>query len=76
MSEKNKEATAFVIEQRDKIEIYAGQNGHVVLKQDSYNGEESAVWVHPDDIELVIRHMQAAKEQAYEIRKESAGEAK
>ncbi len=74
MSEKNKESTAFVIEQRDKIEIYAGQNGHVLLKQDSYNGEESIVWIHPDDVELVIRHMQAARNETYKIRKESASE--
>jgi hypothetical protein len=68
MSEKEKEATSFIIEQRDKIEIYAGEHGHVVLKQDSYHGEESVVLVHPDDVELVIRHMQAAREEAYEIR--------
>ncbi|HET6431020.1 hypothetical protein [Dyella sp.] len=68
MSEKEQEATSFVIEQRDKIEIYAGEHGHVVIKQDSYTGEESVVLIHPDDVELVIRHILAARDEAYEIR--------
>ncbi|WP_269792499.1 hypothetical protein [Stenotrophomonas sp. Iso1] len=69
------EATSFVIEQRDKIEIYTGDKGHVVLKQDSYTGEESVIWIHPDDVAAVIRYLEAARTEAYEIRKQGAGDA-
>ena len=67
------ETKPFVIEQRDQIEIYAGQKGHVVLKQTSYMGEDEAmILIHPDDVEQLISHVKNATIDAKEIR-ESLG---
>jgi uncharacterized protein YpmB len=71
MEEKG-EAPIYVVEQRDAIEIYAGQNGHVVLKQLDFEGQENIVWIHPDDVDRVIGYMHRAKEEALAIRGSNA----
>ena len=68
----NEEEKPYTIEQRDQIETYAGQNGHVVIKQiSSMSEDDSMIFVHPEDVDKLITHLKNAKEAAIEIRAES-----
>jgi len=57
----------FIIEKRDQIEVYAGQKGHVCIKQES-SDQEDIIFVHPDDIPQLIIMLQDACVDATEIR--------
>ncbi len=64
MGTQEDKAPVYVIEQRDEIEIRVGPDNHVILTQEGFGGEESFVWIHPDDVDQLIEHMLKAKEQA------------
>jgi len=71
MTELKEKSSSYVIEGRQEVEIYAGQNGHVCIKQHGDLGEEpSLVLIHPDDIPALTKHLQEARKEAYEIRKQ------
>jgi hypothetical protein len=59
---------ARVIEERRGIEVYAGQNGHVCIKQEDFKGEEMLVLLHPDDVAKLINYLREAQAEAYVIR--------
>jgi hypothetical protein len=59
----------FVIERRDEIEVYAGEKGHVCIKQEGALGEEDdLVILHPEDVPRLISFLQRVRQQAVEIR--------
>lgn len=62
---------ARVIEERREIEVYAGQKGHVCIKQEDYKGEEMLVIVHPDDVPRLIDYLREAQAEAYVVRASS-----
>ena len=65
----------FKIERRDGLEVYAGDTGFVVLKQDNSLGDDdSYVFIHPEDIPAVIKYLEQSRKTAYEIRTEIAAE--
>ena len=63
-----------VIEERREIEVYAGQKGHVCIKQDDYKGEEMLVIVHPDDLPRLIDYLREAQAEAYVVTASSVPE--
>lgn len=62
---------ARVIEERREIEVYAGQKGHVCIKQEDDKGEEMLVIVHPDDVPRLIDYLREAQAEAYVVRASS-----
>lgn len=63
----------FEIERREGLEIYAGDTGFVVLKQENdFDRNGSFIFIHPDDIPKVIEYLSSTREVAYEIRSEIA----
>lgn len=68
MSDSDSEGLEFIIEQRDQIKVFAGQQGHVVIEQRN-EPEPSIVIIHPDDVPLLIKHLENARVDAIEIRK-------
>jgi hypothetical protein len=65
----------YEIEKRDGLEVYAGDTGLVVLKQDNdFDRDSSFVFIHPDDIPRVIEYLTSTREVAYGIRKDIARE--
>ncbi len=69
MSDSNNEGPEFIIEQRDQINVFAGQKGHVVIKQANPYDVPAEIIVHPDDVPLLITHLENARVDAIEIRK-------
>ena len=57
-----------VIEERKEVEVYAGDMGHVCIKQNGYLDEDSIVIIHPDDVTKLIQYLQEAQAEAYLIR--------
>ena len=57
------------IESRDGVEVYATQAGLVGIRQEPLSGEEQLVLIHPDDVDLLIKHIKEMQAEAYEIRK-------
>ena len=57
------------IESRDGLEVYASDAGLVCIKQVPTIAEEQIVFIHPDDIDLLIDHLKEMQAEAYEIRK-------
>jgi hypothetical protein len=57
-----------VIEERKEVEVYAGDMGHVCIKQNGYPDEDSIIVVHPDDVSTLIQFLQEAQAEAYLIR--------
>ena len=57
-----------VIEERKEVEVYAGSNGHVCIKQNGYPDEDSIIFIHPDDVTKLIQYLQEAQTEAYLIR--------
>ena len=69
MSEFEEAGPTFKLEQRDEIEVYAGQRGHVIIKQTSPMGDEpQTIFVHPDDIAELKEFLEKAYSDAVEIR--------
>ena len=67
---------SYKIEKRDGLEIYAGDTGLVVLKQeDGLGRDESGIFIHPDDVPRVIEYLTSTAENAREIREDIAKEA-
>lgn len=60
-----------IIESREATEVYPSHHGFVVIKQTSHVGEESLVFIHPDDIPALINALTSNKEEAEEIRDQS-----
>lgn len=59
---------ARVIEERKEVEVYAGQRGHVCIKQIDFKEEEMLVLLHPDDVPRLIEYLKEAQAEAYVIR--------
>lgn len=57
-----------VIEERKEIEVYAGQKGHVCIKQANWPDEDSLIVMHPDDVTSLIQYLKDAQAEAYVIR--------
>ena len=57
-----------VIGERKEVEVYAGQNGHVCIKQSNYPEEDALVVLHPDDVTGLIEFLKEAQAEAYVIR--------
>ena len=47
-----------VIEIRREVEVYAGEKGHVCIKQNSYPDNDSIIIVHSDDVAKLIQYLQ------------------
>ena len=63
-----------VIEKRKEVEVYAGQNGHVCIKQSNYPEEDALVVLHPDDVASLIEFLKEAQAEAYVIRASKSSE--
>jgi uncharacterized protein YlxW (UPF0749 family) len=59
---------ARVIEERKEVEVYAGDMGHVCIKQNGFPDDDSIIIVHPDDVTKLIEYLQEAQAEAYLIR--------
>ena len=59
---------ALAIDHREEIEVYAGNRGHICIKQKSYNDEYMTIIVHPDDIPSLIYHLNQECKEALAIR--------
>lgn len=57
-----------VIEECKEVEVYAGDMGHVCIKQNGYPDEDSIIIIHPDDVTKLIQYLQEAQAEAYLIR--------
>jgi hypothetical protein len=57
-----------VIEERKEVEVYAGQKGHVCIKQSNYHDEDMLIFLHPDDVSNLIDYLKEAQAEAYVIR--------
>ena len=57
-----------IIEERQQVEVYAGDKGHVCVKQNGYPEDDSIIIVHPDDVTKLIQFLQEAQAEAYLIR--------
>ena len=67
---------SYNIEKREDLEIYAGDTGLVVLKQDGYpSRDDNVIFIHPDDVPQVIEYLSSTAEIACKIREEIAKEA-
>ena len=64
---------ARTIEERREVEVYAGQNGHVCIKQLDFKSEEMLVLLHPDDVPHLIEYLREAQAEAYVIRAAAKG---
>lgn len=55
------DAKVYTLPEQEKIEVYVGERGHIVIKQDDYMGnEEKIVLVQPLHVPRLIQMLQAA----------------
>lgn len=47
----------------EPVEVYAGANGHVVIKQDYQDGEPSSVFITPYQLAMFIEMLKQAEEE-------------
>lgn len=75
MSDDATEGRKFVIEQRDEIEVYVGDRGHVCIKQsDGLGNDDAIVLVHPSDVPHLIQFLQRAQSEAEALRREGVSD--
>lgn len=57
-----------IIEERQQVEVFAGEKGHVCIKQNGYREDDSIIVLHPDDVTKLLQFLQEAQAEAYLIR--------
>jgi hypothetical protein len=57
----------WIIPERDGLEIYVAELGHIVLRQRDFAGEEQCVFVQPSDVMLLCDQLRAAAAEALHL---------
>lgn len=57
-----------LIEESQQVEVYAGDKGHVYIKQNGYAEDDSIIVDYPDDVTKLIQFIQEVQAEAYLIR--------
>lgn len=58
----------------EPIEVYVGNEGHVVMKQDGYPGDDNVIFVSPHQVDTLIEWLKVTKAEALETQSAIASE--
>lgn len=60
----DQDAASCARDQRDRIEIFVGTYGHVIIKQTTANDGVQRICLHPEDVQAVLEHIALARDAA------------